>query len=333
MPEPHYLELNGAAYQRGRIHGGELQQQVNDCVDFYRELFGYGERELAQRSAVFERLIDAYAPRQAEEIRGIAAGAGLPEAHIFAINARSELVPIEAAECTVLCAPQAGLLGQTWDWCQRLEDLVTLLSITLESGHRILTVSEPGIVGKIGLSSAGIGVCLNFLLAPRSVDGVPVHTMLREVLEADSLATAQQRLRQSGTGHAGNIMLAAASGEAVNFEFAGDHVDERQLQESFAHTNHCLFRQLPAGEFEENSRGRLQRAGTLLVESPGPTMRDFVDILSDRQDPDASIWVPYQPFYGLELGTLCTVVMDLSRGEMHLRMGQDAAADFEIYRV
>lgn len=110
-------------------------------------------------------------------------------------------------------------------------------------------------------------------------------------------------------------------------------MDERQLQESFAHTNHCLFKRLPAGEFEENSWGRMQWAGTLLVERPGPTLRDFRDILSDQQNPDASIWVPYQPFYGLELGTLCTVVMDLSLGEMHLRMGQDAAADFEIYRV
>lgn len=70
-----------------------------------------------------------------------------------------------------------------------------------------------------------------------------------------------------------------------------------------------------------------------MVERPGATLLDFRDILSDRQDPDAAIWVPYQPFYGLELGTLCTVVMDLSRGEMHLRMGQDAAADFQIYSV
>jgi len=333
MPVPHYLALSGDAYQRGRTHGGELRQQVTECVDFYRELFGCGEEELAQRAVIFERLIEAYAPQQAREIRGIAAGSGLPEAHIFAINARSELVPIEAAECTVLSAPQANLLGQTWDWCRQMEDLVTLLSITLESGHRILTITEPGIVGKIGLSSAGIGVCLNFLLAPRSEDGVPVHTMLREVLEADSLATAQQRLQQAGVGHGGNILLAADSGEAVNFEFAGDQVDERQLHESFVHTNHCLFREVPAGEFEENSQGRLQHAEALLAKAPGPTLQGFKDILSDRQHPDAFIWVPYQPFYGLELGTLCTVVMDLSRGEMHLRMGQDAAAGFESYSV
>lgn len=333
MAAPYYLALSGEAYERGRTHGGELRQQVTESVDFYRELFGYGEQELAQRAAVFERLIEAYAPQQAQEIRGIAAGSGLPEAHIFAINARSELVPIEAAECTALSAPQAALLGQTWDWCRQMEDLVTLLSITLESGHRILTVTEPGIVGKIGLSSAGIGVCLNFLLAPRSEDGVPVHTMLREALEADSLAAAQQRLQQAGTGHGGNILLAAGSGEAVNFEFAGDHVDERQLHENFVHTNHCLFREVPAGEFEENSRGRLHHAGELLAKEPGPTLQGLKNILSDRQNPDASIWVPYQPFYGLELGTLCTVVMDLSRGELHLRMGQDTAADFEIYSV
>ena len=333
MSAPHYLELTGDAHQRGRAHGGELRQQVTACVDFYRSLIGLGEAELAQRAGVFERLISAYAPQQALEIRGIAAGSGLPAAHIFAINARSELVPFNTAECTVLCAPQAALLGQTWDWCRQLEELVTLLSITHDNGHRLLTVTEPGIIGKIGLSKAGTGVCLNFLSVPRSEDGIPIHTLLREVLDADSMATARQRLQQAGTGHAGNILLAGASGEAVNFEFAGDQVDERPIDYCFGHTNHCLFRQISAGEMEANSRGRLQRAGELLDKRPEPSLEDFKDILSDRLNPEAPIWASYQPLYGLELGTLCTVLMDLARGEMHLRMGSDDAAEFQIYSL
>jgi isopenicillin-N N-acyltransferase-like protein len=331
MVVPHYLELSGDAHTRGRTHGGELREQVVACVEFYRSILGLNEDELRRRAALFERLIEAYSPSQAEEIRGIATGAGLPTAHLFAINARSELVPFSAGECTVLCSPQEGLLAQTWDWCKQLEELVTVLAITREDGHRMLTVTEPGIVGKIGLSSAAVGVCLNFLSVPRSIDGVPIHSLLREVLEAASLPGACSRLRQAGPGRGGNVMMLEASGEAFNFEFAGDHVDERPLPEPACHTNHCLYSNVPAGELEANSRARIARAGALLSRSDSPGIGELKDILSDREDEEAPICAPYHPLFGLELGTLCTVVMDLPGREIHFRSGSDPGAAFQVY--
>ena len=100
---------------------------------------------------------------------------------------------------------------------QQLQELVTVLQVTREDGDRVLTVTEPGIVGKIGLSSAGLGVCLNFLIAARSSDGVPIHILLREALEAGSLDSACLRLRAAGTGRAGNILLGSDNSGAVNF--------------------------------------------------------------------------------------------------------------------
>jgi isopenicillin-N N-acyltransferase-like protein len=333
MPHPHYLELNGNPYKLGRTHGGELREQVTACVDFYRSILGLGEVELQQRAAVFEQLIRAYAPHQAEEIDGIAAGAGLPSSHLFAINARSELVPFNVAECTALSVPRAGLLGQTWDWCEQLEELVTVLSITREDGHRLMTVTEPGIVGKIGLSSAGLGVCLNFLKAPRIRDGVPIHNLLREALESGSLGQARERLRQAGTGRGGNIMLGSDSGQAVNFEFSGDAVDERTIEAPFAHTNHCLFRQLSAGDMEANSCARQERALELIVNTPVEGLRDIKNTLSDRRNPEAPICAPYHTLFGLNLGTICTVVMDLPGRELHFRMGSEPDIEFTVYRL
>lgn len=333
MAGPHCLELSGDAYTRGRTHGGELRHEVAACVDFYRGILGLDQAELLERAAVFERLVSSYAPLQAAEIRGIAEGAGLPVAHLFAVNARSELVPFDTGECTVLCVPHKGLLAQTWDWCQQLEELVTLLSITRDDGHRILTVTEPGILGKIGLSSAGVGVCLNFLSAPRREDGVPIHNLLREALEAESLAVARQRMRQAGAGRGGNIMLGNDSAEAVNFEFAGDHVDERLIEENFCHTNHCLFSQISAGEMEANSAARLQRGRELMDNRESLDLEDLKGILSDSQDPDSPICAPYAPLFGLNLGTICTVVMDLPRRQLHLRMGSDPAGEFAVHSL
>ena len=334
MSHPHYLELSGNPYSLGRTHGGELRDEVIACVDFYRSLLGLGEEELQRRAVFFERLIRAYAPRQAEEIDGIAAGSGLPPLHIFAINARSELVPFTVAECTSVSAPQTGLLGQTWDWCEQLEELVTVLSITREDGHRLLTVTEPGIVGKIGLSSAGLGVCLNFLIAPRSADGVPIHNLLREALESSSLQEARGRLRQAGTGRGGNIILAAdAADQAVNFEYSGDTVDETAINGTFVHTNHCLFRRLSTGELEANSVARYDRAVELCRARPIMALQDMKDVLGDRQDADNPICASYYPLYGFNVGTICTVIMDLVGRNMHFRMGNDPAVEFTEYRL
>jgi isopenicillin-N N-acyltransferase like protein len=333
MLAPHFLELSGDPRSCGRAHGETLRSEVVACVDFYRAILGLGAEQLRERAAVFTRLIEHYSPQQAAEIRGIADGAGIAPEYIFAINARSELVPFDTGECTVLCAPHSGLLGQTWDWCEQLQELVTVLSITREDGHKIMTVTEPGIVGKLGLSSAGVGVCLNFLSAPRSSDGVPIHNLLREALEADSLETARLRLQQAGAGRGGNILLSGAAGEAINFEFAGDQVDERFIEETFCHTNHCVFRQVSAGELEVNSRARLDRAAQLLRTLSDPGVDDFKDILSDQSDPEAPICAPYHPLFGLELGTLCTVIMDLPQRELHLRLGSDPSAAFLSYHV
>ncbi len=333
MTQAHYLQIDGDAFNRGRTHGGELRLQVSECVEFYRGVLGLGEAVLVERAGLYERLIESYSPTLAQEIRGIAEGAGLPPAHLFAVNARSELVPFDAGECTALYTPSTGVLAQTWDWCRQLEQLVTVLSIRLEDGREVLTVTEPGIVGKIGLCSEGFGVCLNFLSAPRSNDGAPIHVLLREALDAPSLEAARGRLRQAGTGRGGNILLADAGGEAFNFEFAGDASDERAVTGNFCHTNHCLFRDLAAGDMEENSKARWTRAEELLEGAAAASVEDVKRILSDRRDADAPICAPYQPLFGLELGTLCTAVMDLPDRRLHLRMGADPEADFRVYSL
>ncbi len=333
MSGPLFLEISGDPFTRGRTHGGELRREVVSCVDFYRTILGLGEEALVERAALFERLIEAYSPALAEEIRGIADGAGLPAAHLFAVNARSELVPFDAGECTALCFPEEGLLGQTWDWCRQLEPLVTVLDISREDGHRVLTVTEPGIVGKIGLSSAGIGVCLNFLSAPRSADGAPIHILLREALEADGLEAACQRLREAGSGRSGNIMLGSDAGRAVNFEFSGDQAAERPLEAPFCHTNHCLETDLPAGELEENSRTRLARAQALMGNGGLTGLSGMKTILSNQEEEEAPICAPYQPLFGLELGTICTVIMDLPRLQLHYRHGADPGAEFQSFGI
>ena len=73
-------------------------------------------------------------------------------------------VPMGANECTALCFQPTALLGQNWDWSSQLENLAVLLQIRVSENMTIQMLTEPGIIGKIGMNSQGIAACLNILL-------------------------------------------------------------------------------------------------------------------------------------------------------------------------
>ena len=104
---------------------------------------------------IVRRRVSEYSAGYAEEIEGIAQGAAVDPLDIYALNARSEILALPAQECTALCFPDARLLGQNWDWAQDLEELAVLMRIVRSDGHRILMLTEPGMIGKIGMNSAG----------------------------------------------------------------------------------------------------------------------------------------------------------------------------------
>ena len=85
--------------------------------------------------------------------------------------------------CTALCFQPTALLGQNWDWSSQLENLAVLLQIRVSENMTIQMLTEPGIIGKIGMNSQGIAACLNILLLNKPLDGVPIHIVLRSILE------------------------------------------------------------------------------------------------------------------------------------------------------
>lgn len=330
--------VSGSYREIGLAHGESLREEIRSALEFYKQLFAKNEEQNRQQAESFAHIIRRYASHLATEIEGIADGAGLEPFWVYALNARSEMMSLDIPECTVMCSPEKGLMGQNWDFLEFFEPLIFLLNVEHGSGHRILTMTEPGIVAKIGLSSAGVGVCLNLLMAPRSTDGVPIHVVLREVLEAESYDQALARTRASGIGKSGNVMVCSADGRGNNFEFGGDQVDERDLGTSFVHTNHCLFLEekgMTSGPLHESTVGRLER-GQALLESYStawdvPAVKAFLDDSTD--DKNSAILQPYHDFLGMSHGTVCSVVLDLLAGEMHFRLKPDVTAPFTTYRV
>ncbi len=49
-----------------------------------------------------------------------------------------------------------------WDWDREMEDLAVILDIVNEDGHRIMTMTGPSMIGKIGMNSCGLGALFKF---------------------------------------------------------------------------------------------------------------------------------------------------------------------------
>lgn len=173
---------------------------------------------------------------------------------------------IEEGECTAMVVdPTAARNGQTWlaqnwDWLGRQRPALVLLHASTPQGARFITLTEGGMLAKIGMNAHGFALGLNIL---RSHDdgrrpGVPVHVLLRHLLGFPSVAAVRLELeridRTLGFGAASNIPCADAGGEVACFEVAPAGWAELRPEQGVAvHTNHfvcdrLLNAQAPMGQ-------------------------------------------------------------------------------------
>tara|TARA_E500000331_G_scaffold353462_1_gene404217 strand:+ start:991 stop:2016 length:1026 start_codon:yes stop_codon:yes gene_type:complete len=326
------ITLKGTPAEIGHQHGELLQGQVRRVWDFYsKTLFNGQLAQLEEYGYRFLEVIRTFRSDYATEIIALAEGAGLASWQIAALNARTEilhnLTDIDVGECTAMYFPGTRTLGQNWDWMQELEPLVVAMQIERADGHRILQMTEPGIIGKIGLNSNGIGACLNMIRGGARADAVPVHIMLRAILDADSIDGALNILGDAH-GTCSNILMADDDGSVVDLELAErssttvDYAGEPPL-----HTNHYLsYLQEDADvskhESFPNSTARFTRARVLIQQlDSGAGIEELQSILKDTEDSTYPICRDYRPSSGHLVGTVASVLMDLPRRALHVTRG------------
>jgi len=201
--------------------------------------------EVAEAS--FEAL-RSWAPGIAAEIEAMSAGSGVGTTELTALTARTEILARATTvdECsTAVHVPADGVpvAFQTWDWHEHLVPDALMWSYRTEAGRGVRTFTEFGMPAKIGLNDAGLSVNFN-ILHHRSDgigDGVPVHAVVRRVLdEAGSVAEAIEIVRSARVSASSVLTVLAADGAAsIEVSPAGVAV-VRQSDEWLVHTNHFL---------------------------------------------------------------------------------------------
>ncbi|MDB5894669.1 MAG: Acyl-coenzyme A:6-aminopenicillanic acid acyl-transferase [Rhodoferax sp.] len=299
-----------SAYDRGHLYGRAAAARVAQSLATYARLFAFcgiawrDARALAMR---YLPVIDALDGSLVSELQGIADGSGQPFDAILALNCRTEILPSsylngephaagaalaanaaegleDWSECTAMCvAASASADGnawfaQNWDWLGRQRAALVLLKTVDAAGMGLTTLTEAGMLAKIGMNDAGFCLGLNIVrsLGDGAVPGLPVHVLLRHLLSCRSVAHARERLamlQPLGFGAASNIPCADAEGEAACFEVApAGWAELRPVNGVVVHTNHFQCEtlqphQAPMGAFV-SSEPRLATAEQHAVRGP-----------------------------------------------------------------
>jgi isopenicillin-N N-acyltransferase-like protein len=201
----------------------------------------------------------------------------------------------------------------------------------MEQEHKptVLTLTEAGIVGKIGFNSAGLGACLNILKSSLAEVGIPIHILMRGILNSERFGDAIGKIVSANRGSSNNTLIAHRDGAAIDFEMAPKDLDFLYPENGvLVHTNNFVsprLRPLDTGlsqfpdtllRYGRAQQKMQQRAGRIGV-------ADFKEVLGDHcNHPDSICRHPDPRDPELErVQTVASVIMNLTRGEMHLTQG------------
>lgn len=256
----------GGATARGRALGAAWRAEVQQTWAAYQRFFAVHGLDEALIRDVGERALDnvaAWAPQFADEIAGIAEGAGLAPWEAAALNARSEVLAHSRRATPGECSTAVYLPGaapprtiQTWDWHDEMSGVKLLWQYEPGPGRTVKTFTEFGILGKIGVTSQGLGLHFNLLQheTDGKQDGVPVHLIARRILdEAATLGDAAEIIQSARASASVALTVVTYDGNSSQgciFEVSPAGVARLPLRPDrfLLHTNHFLDPALSAGE-------------------------------------------------------------------------------------
>lgn len=344
------LTVSGSPRQMGEQIGEALREEIRGfdaiALDRVRKSVDVSR---ARALTVARRCIDdvrGYAPPMLDELEGMAAASGIDVERLMLLQIRNQLQPDGAyGGCTSFAVgADAGgpVTGQNWDNDPALDPFSVVLTRRPDDAPAFLSITQAGLIAYLGVSDAGIGLCMNTLPAPARPYGVPHYFTVRGIYGARDLDGAVDAVRRAERAIPANIMLITPQGPA-NLEVTVD--DVHVLRDSPAgpgvvtHTNHCVHPDLCAinADFPEliQSGPRKARVDALLAAAPRPVPRDTLEaILRDHEDHPTSICrhTNDHPDNGFWT-SVWSLIVDAGNARLHLSRGNPCERPYEVYEL
>jgi acyl-CoA:6-aminopenicillanic acid acyl transferase len=352
-----FVDAAGAPFDAGYRHGTALAAGLHAFIedDLCRinrlAPAPVGLAGLRPALAEYGGKIAAAAPRLSEEIDGLARGAGISRDLAVLLQARREIIGYQRVpargDCTTYASLSAGpgggpVLAQTVDLNGDLDDQIAVLAVGAPgSGRRSLVLSFGGLLGYLGVNSDGLAIGLNLVLGGDWRPGLPPYLAIRHLLDtAGSVAQALRILPGLPLASSRSLTLCDPSAVAC-VEILGDQVRVLEPQQrppagppACWHTNHYLHPDFTASD-ELNVFAR--NSSVLRLTACQSRLAGFAGAGGDVEQHFALLAQP--PVCVADTGdirrekTVAAVVMLPGRGELHVRPGNPALSETQVFRL
>jgi len=337
MPEERYpfLKLSGDPLERGQLYGQTFRAAIETSIASYTAMFrdysGLSWEEAGRKAMDFLPFISEYSPKLVEEMKGIAEGSGRDFRDILTLNSRSEIVLAATVDgCTAFGATPAvtsdgrTYLCQTWDWIRRQEKALAVIQIEQPPDPTVLMIAEAGVVSGKGINSSGIGVGFNALTTGSGKPGVPVHILLRGLLDSPRPGDAVQAVAVPERASSANFVIGSSEGEMISIETSPEDFWVFYAEKGWiSHTNHFTATFIPGLSRDRgkviipDTFQRLGRINTLLAANEGRIDLELCKaFLSDHVNHPDSICRHEDPRdpEGKQIASVYSTIMDLTKG-------------------
>ena len=335
------VEVSGTAYELGYQHGAQAVNLIQRYLLLIERVTNMSRDALCRNALVFLPLIEQFNPAYLEEVRGLAAGAGLTFEEALLCQARAEAAYSREEGCSAFAltgeatADHQTLAGQNQDLPPEYADVAILLHVKPTDGRpRALMFTFAGQLGFVGMNQTGMCLFANALYDYKWQLGLPKYPMKRTLLEQTTVEAGVDLLRRHRLCSANNIVLVDGHGGLADVEvrpesvavFQDDHPHRR------IHTNHYVTRQFEPLETNSlpDSCPRLDRMRELVQENWGAITVDTMKrILSDHvNDPGAICRHGEAGWHSIS-----GYIAQPAQGLLHVRRGHGCLGTWQSYVV
>lgn len=357
MPELPVVYMSGDPLERGRQHGAALADRIKSNVELYdfrlREDAGLSQAEINDRVNLYLSTFRQADVDYVSTMEGIAEGSRQSFADIVMLNARFELlysawsadgVSEAPEECTSYGASRQAAadgkqwIGQNWDW---FPGVAGGLLAWRDGDFTALAYTEAGIAGpKIGLNSAGIGLCVNGLGCDEddwTIAGVPFHLRTARILNSRDYRSALAQATLGRPSCSANFMIGSRDDGVCDVETSpkGSRRLHPESGEVLVHANHFvdpdllgvtqIFRSWPTTTFR-----RAERLHKLLQGPGGLTRSHTQTALRDHDGDEFALCRHPNPATAKsrQIHTALSVLLDLDAGQLHYTEGPPCQSEY-----
>jgi len=244
-----FYEFAGEPFELGRAHGEILGEAVRrQAADTLGAAVAQGMTREAALDWSLEQLpkIEKLGPHWIDELRGLAAGAGISFGEAVALQVRPGTGKMIGG-CTSIGATGAATIdgrplgAQNRDFFFGFRERTVITRLRPAGRTPILMHTVPGELGGTGMNGEGLALFANSLWArgERSWMGIPVFR--RALLETADADAAVECARAMVGPAVGSFLLVDAAGWIRNLEVMPERLAIAARDSGvYAHTNHCL---------------------------------------------------------------------------------------------